>query len=413
MGALASIGGVSNNSSCLQRRSSTDTFALPYTCGVQGPLAGLKVIELAGIGPAPYACMLLADLGADVLRIERGDPDAEAVTTYDLLNRSRDSVAVDLKSDAGRDLVIELSGQAHVLIEGFRPGVVERLGLGPDVLLVRNPSLVYGRMTGYGQSGTLSKMAGHDINYISISGALWPIGRSGDRPTPPLNLVGDFGGGALFLVFGVLAAVLSARETGVGQVVDAAMVDGSASLTAMMHSLLNAGTWQEVRGENILDTGAHFYEVYETSDRGFVAVGAIEGKFYRELLHGLGLEGHDLPTQMDRNSWPEMKARFAQIFAQKSREEWVRIFEGTDACVTPVLSPSEAAEHPYNVERQVFATDQVVQPRPAPRFSKTPGSIGQPPTRAGSGTRSGLQRWGLDEGRLDALRNSGAFGPSA
>jgi len=378
-----------------------------------GPLNGLKVIELAGLGPAPYACMLLADLGADVLRLERGDPDAEAVATHDLLNRSRDSVALDLKSDSGRELVLELCERADVLVEGFRPGVTERLGLGPDVALSRNPALVYARMTGYGQDGALSQSAGHDINYIAVSGALWPIGRSGERPVPPLNLVGDFGGGALFLVVGVLAAVLRARESGEGQVVDAAMVDGSASLLAMTHSLLNAGVWTEERGANILDSGAPFYEVYETSDQGFVAVGAIEATFYSQLVTGLGLDAAQLPAQMDRSSWPEMKARFAQIFALRTRDEWVSAFEGTDACVTPVLSPREAAHHRYNVERDVFDTTGALQPRPAPRFSRTPGEIRQPPTRAGSGTRAGLARWGVDEDRLAALRESGAFGRSS
>ncbi len=377
---------------------------------MSGPLDGLKVIELAGLGPAPYACMLLADLGADVLRLERGDPDADAVTTHDLLNRSRDSVALDLKSDAGRDLVLDLCEQADVLIEAFRPGVTERLGLGPDQVLARNPSLVYGRMTGYGQDGVLAQSAGHDINYIAISGALWPIGRSGERPVPPLNFVGDFGGGSMFLALGVLAGVLWARQSGEGQVVDAAMVDGSASLLAMTHSLLDAGIWHEERGTNILDSGAPFYEVYETSDHGYVAVGAIEETFYRQLLEGLGLGDAELPAQMDRRAWPEMKARFAQIFAQRTRDEWTSTFEGTDACVTPVLSPREAANHRYNVDREVFDTSGAVQPRPAPRFSRTPGSVRQPPTRAGSGTRVGLLRWGVSEDRLAALRESGAFG---
>ena len=377
-----------------------------------GPLDGLKVIELAGLGPAPYACMLLADLGADVLRLERGDPDADAVTTHDLLNRSRDSVALDLKSDAGRELVLDLCEQADVLIEAFRPGVTERLGLGPDEVLARNPSLVYGRMTGYGQDGALAQSAGHDINYIAISGALWPIGRSGERPVPPLNFVGDFGGGAMFLALGVLAGVLWARQSGEGQVVDAAMVDGSASLLAMTHSLLDAGIWHEERGANILDSGAPFYEVYETSDHGYVAVGAIEETFYRQLLVGLGLDDVELPAQMDRTAWPEMKVRFAQIFAQHTRDEWTSTFEGTDACVTPVLSPREAAHHRYNVDREVFDTSGAVQPRPAPRFTRTPGSVRQPPTRAGSGTRVGLLRWGVSEDRLTALREAGAFGRS-
>ena len=377
---------------------------------MSGPLEGLKVLELAGIGPGPYACMLLADLGADVLRLERGNADADATTSWDLLNRSRLSVAIDLKCEAGRDLVLELCEQADVLIEGFRPGVTERLGLGPDDVRSRNARLVYGRMTGYGQEGVLAQRAGHDINYIAVSGALWPLGRAGERPTPPMNLVGDLGGGALFLAFGVLAAVISARTTGEGQVVDAAMVDGSASLLAMTHSLLNSGYWLEERGVNILDTGAHFYEVYETSDQRYVAVGAIEAKFYAELLVGLGLTHETLPAQMDRSSWPEMKTRLSTIFATKTRDEWTEVFADVDACVTPVLSPREAARHPYNTERQVFGVDDVVQPQPAPRFSRTPGAIVRPPGAAGAGTREGLASWGIDDERQTALREAGAFG---
>jgi alpha-methylacyl-CoA racemase len=278
-----------------------------YTGNVSGPLEGLKVLELAGIGPSPYACMLLADLGAEVLRLERGDVDAPNTTSWDLLNRSRHSVAMDMKNVAGRDLVLELCEQAEVLIEGFRPGVTERLGLGPADVWKRNPRLVYGRMTGYGQEGPLAQVAGHDINYIAISGALWPLGRQDEKPMAPMNLVGDFGGGALFLVFGVLAAVLSARTTGEGQVVDAAMVDGSASMMAMTHSFLNMGYWKDERGVNILDSGAHFYEVYETSDAKYIAVGAIESKFYEALVEGLGLGGVELPKQMERSEWPALR----------------------------------------------------------------------------------------------------------
>jgi alpha-methylacyl-CoA racemase len=377
---------------------------------VSGPLDGLKVVELAGIGPGPYACMLLADLGADVLRIERGDPDADQDPTWDLLNRSRPSIAVDLKNPVGRDLVLELCEQADVLIEGFRPGVTERLGLGPDDVAARNPRLVYGRMTGYGQDGPLAQRAGHDINYIAVSGALWPLGRKGERPVPPLNLVGDFGGGSLFLVFGVLAAVLSARSTGEGQVVDAAMVDGSASLLTLTHAMINSGFWQEDRGTNLLDTGAPFYDVYETKDQRYVAVGAIEAKFYEELVHGLGLDGVELPSQFDRDHWPAMKERFATIFRGKTRDEWTGIFADVDACVTPVLSPREATQHQYNTSREVFSDQGVVQPRPAPRFSKSPGSIGRAPGKPGSGTREGLAKWGIDDARQERLRSEGAFG---
>ena len=375
-----------------------------------GPLDGVRVLELAGLGAAPFAGMLLADLGADVLRLERGNPDASPETTWDLLNRSRLSVAVDLKNTAGRDLTLELATSADVLIEGFRPGVVERLGLGPAQVHARNPRLVYGRMTGWGQEGPLAQRAGHDINYIAVSGALWTVGRAGERPTPPLNYVGDFGGGALYLALGVVAALVHARATGEGQIVDAAMVDGSASMTAMTHSLMAAGVWREERGVNILDSGAPFYDVYETSDGRFVAVGAIEAKFYENLLAGLGLNPTELPAQMDRDAWPAMKERFAAIFATRSRDEWVVAFEGVDACVSPVLSPSEAPTHPYNMARQVFSTVGVTQPRPAPRFSATPTAISRPPQRAGSGTREGLASWGIDLARQAQLRAAGAFG---
>ena len=377
---------------------------------VSGPLRGLKVLELAGIGPSPFACMLLADLGANVLRLERADADAAPDVTWDLLNRSRHSVAIDLKSAVGRDLVLELCEQAEVLIEGFRPGVTERLGLGPDQVWARNPRLVYGRMTGYGQQGPLAQRAGHDINYIAVSGALWPVGRAGGPPVPPLNFVGDFGGGALYLAFGVVAAVLSARATGEGQVVDASMVDGSASMMAMTHSFLNSGYWLEERGVNVLDTGAHFYDVYETSDRRYVAVGAIEPQFYQALLQGLGLDPTTLPAQFDRAQWLAMKERFATIFASRTRDEWTEVFADVDACVTPVLSPREAATHPYNTARTVFDLDGAVQPMPAPRFSKTPGSVQRPPGRPGSGTREGLTEWGIDDERQAALRRAGALG---
>jgi alpha-methylacyl-CoA racemase len=375
-----------------------------------GPLDGVKILELAGIGPGPYACMLLADLGADVLRLERGDINASDAPTWDLLNRSRPSVAVDLKNESGKELVLQLCEQADVLIEGFRPGVTERLGVGPQDVWKRNPKLVYGRMTGYGQEGPLSQRAGHDINYISIAGALWPLGRAGDKPVPPLNLVGDFGGGALFLAFGVVSALLNARATGEGQVVDTAMVDGASSLMTMTHAFMNMGYWNEERGTNMLDTGAHFYEVYETKDHKFMAVGAIEPKFYAELLNGLGVNPSDLPPQMDRDKWPEMKVRFTEIFLTKTRDEWTEIFADTDACTTPVLSPSEAATHPYNAERNVYTNKGATQPNPAPRFSKTPGSISSTPSAPGARTREGLKGWGITDEQVAALDAEGAFG---
>ncbi len=376
----------------------------------RGPLAGLRVVELAGLGASPFACMLLADQGADVLRIERGNPDPSEEPSWDVLARSRPSVAVNLKNEAGRDLVRELSGRADVFVEGFRPGVTERLGLGPEELWRGNRALVYARMTGYGQTGPLRERAGHDINYLAVAGALWPLGRRGERPVPPLNLVGDFGGGALYLVFGVLAAVYAARLSGEGQVVDVAMVDGAASMMALTHAMMNAGYWREERGVNLLDTGAHFYDVYETSDGNYVAVGAIEPQFYAELLVGLGLSQEDLAPQMDREQWPLARERFATIFATKTRDEWTEVFAGTDACVTPVLTPSEALRHPYNTARGVFTLDPAPQPSAAPRFSGTPGSVHEAPRRPGSGTRDGLASWGVDEARQALLRQAGAFG---
>jgi len=377
-----------------------------------GPLAGIKIIELAGIGPSPYACMLLADAGADILRLERpGMPGPPGAANWDVLTRSRKSVGVDLKSPSAVELVLDLVAEADVLIEGFRPGVAERLGVGPDSCHSANPALVYGRMTGWGQDGPLGERAGHDINYISISGALWPMGRSGDVPVPPLNLVGDFGGGGMMLAFGITAALLSARATGVGQVVDAAMTDGSASLMSMTYSFMAAGLWVEERGSNMLDTGAHFYEVYETSDGGYMAVGAIERKFYATLLEGLGLELGDFPDQMDRNSWPAMKERFAAIFKTKTRAEWTEIFEDVDACTTPVLAPSEAPAHRHNEARETFVeVEGVLQPAPAPRFSVTPGEISKPPSTPGADTDEALAGWGVAEDRIATLRSEGAIG---
>jgi alpha-methylacyl-CoA racemase len=379
---------------------------------MSGPLQGVKVIELAGIGPAPYACMLLADAGAEVIRLERapaGGALAPPGPYWDLLNRSRPSVGVDLKRPEAVELVLDLVEQADVLIEGFRPGVVERLGLGPDHCWARNRALVYGRMTGWGQAGPLAETAGHDIDYIAISGVLWQIGRAGERPTPPLNLVGDFGGGGMLLAFGVLAALVDARQSGQGQVVDAAMTDGSISLATMMFALRQLGTWSDERGTNMLDTGAPFYEVYETADGQYFAVGAIEPKFYAELLKGLGLDGVDLPAQSDRDRWPEMKERFAATFRTKTRDEWAAVFDGTDACASPVLSPWEAHEHPHNQARGTFVeVDGLVQPGPAPRFSRTPSEISRPPSPAGADTEEGLAAWGVDTERIAALREAGA-----
>jgi alpha-methylacyl-CoA racemase len=379
-----------------------------------GPLHGIRIIELAGIGPSPYACMLLADAGADVLRLERAGASAPDGPHWDLLNRSRPSVGIDLKHPDSRALVLDLVQDADCLIEGFRPGVAERLGLGPDNCLARNPRIVYGRMTGWGQDGPLAGAVGHDIDYIALSGALWQVGRAGERPLPPMNLVGDFGGGGMLLAFGVAAALLEARTSGHGQVVDAAMTDGSASLTTMAHSFLAAGISKEARGENMLDTGAHFYEVYETADARYVAVGAIERRFYAALLEGLGLAGEALPDQMDATRWPEMKERFAAIFATRTRDEWEAHFEGTEACVAPVLSPSEARDHPHNRARATFVeVAGVGQPAPAPRFSRTPGAVASAPEHPGRSTSAALARWGIDQARIDALLDAGAIGPQA
>jgi alpha-methylacyl-CoA racemase len=378
---------------------------------VPGPLSGVKVVEIAGLGPCPYACMLLADAGADVLRIVRPGPPPPDAPDWDLLNRSRPSVAVDLKHADAAELVLDLVAGADALVEGMRPGVAERLGIGPAVCMARNPRLVYGRMTGWGQDGPLASSVGHDIDYIALSGALWAIGREGDRPVPPINLVGDFGGGGVFLAFGVLAALLEANSSGEGQVVDAAMIDGSASLLTMAHSFWATGISKEQRGVNVLDTGAHFYEVYETKDGRYVAVGAIESAFYAALLEGLGLTGAPLPPQMDRSSWPSMKAKFAELFATKTRDEWEVVFDGTEACVAPVLSPLEAARHPHNDARKTFVeVAGVSQPAPAPRFSRTPSEVSSPPEHAGRSTATALTRWGIPTERIGSLAESGAIG---
>ena len=386
-----------------------------------GPLNGIKIIELAGIGPAPFTCMMLADAGAQVLRlerapagaVERGDEFAAsgAGSYWDLLNRSRPSVGINLKHPDAVELVLGLVEGADGLIEGFRPGVAERLGLGPADCSARNRRLVYGRMTGWGQDGPMADMAGHDIDYIAIGGALWSLGRADSAPVPPLTLVGDFGGGGMLLAFGMVAALLEAARSGEGQVVDAAMVDGAASLMTMIHAFRRHGLWNDQRGANMLDTGAPFYEVYETADGQWMAVGGIEAQFYAELIRGLGLEGDpSLPAQMARDDWPAVKARFAEVFKTKTRDEWSAVFDGTDACVVPVLSPWEAPEHPHNVARSTFVeVEGAVQPAPAPRFSRTPSAISSPPSPPGADTVSGLVEWGVSESDVAKLRESGAL----
>ncbi len=379
----------------------------------QGPLAGIKIVELVGIGPGPFACMLLADLGADVIRVDRaqnvagGDPESPPL---DLLARGRRSIGVDLKSPAGVETVLRLVDQADVLIEGFRPGVMERLGLGPDVCAKRNPKLVYGRMTGWGQEGPLASAAGHDINYISLTGALHTIGRHGEAPVPPLNLVGDFGGGTMYLIMGVLAALVERQSSGKGQVVDTAMTDGSASLMTIFYGLMHLGFWKDERGTNMLDTGAHFYDVYETKDGKYVSIGSIEPQFYALLLKHTGLDGETLPAQFDRDQWPALKEKVAGIIRAKTRDEWCAIMENTDVCFAPVLSMSEAPSHPHNVARGTFTEVKgVVQPAPAPRFSRTPGAIQRPPAHPGQHTDEALADWGFSTAEIAKLRESNAI----
>ncbi len=378
-----------------------------------GVLSGYRIIELAGIGPAPMCAMLLSDMGADVVRIDRmadAGLGVQVQTKYSLLNRGRRSVALDLKRPEAADAVLRMVGKADALIEGFRPGVMERLGLGPDVCLGRNPKLVYGRMTGWGQEGPLAQAAGHDINYIALAGALYSIGRRGEAPVPPLNLVGDFGGGALYLALGVVAGILEAQKSGKGQVVDVAMVDGVASLMTAIYGMHGAGIWTNERGTNILDTGAHYYDVYETRDGKHISVGSIEAKFYEELLERSGLKNQELPRQNDRPSWPRMKERLKTLFLTRTRDEWCKIMEGTDICFAPVLSMDEAPQHPHNQTRGTFITqDGVTQPAPAPRFSRTPSAIQSPPATPGEHTEEALSDWGFSSADLEKLRTCGAI----
>ena len=378
-----------------------------------GVLSGYRIIELAGIGPAPMCAMLLSDMGADVLRIDRTADAGLGIamqTKYSLLNRGRLSVALDLKRPEATEAVLRLVDRADALIEGFRPGVMERLGVGPDICLKRNPRLVYGRMTGWGQEGPLAHAAGHDINYIALAGALHCIGRKGEAPVPPLNLVGDFGGGALYLALGVVAGLLEAQKSGMGQVVDAAMVDGVASLMTAIYGMHGSGIWTDQRGENVLDTGAHYYEVYETKDGRHVAIGSIEAKFYDELLRLSGLKNQELPRQNDRPSWPAMKERLKVLFRTKTRDEWCEIMEGSDICFAPVLSMEEAPRHPHNRQRGTFVEDDgVIQPAPAPRFERTPSAIQRPPAKPGEHTEEALRDWGFSATELEGLRKCGAI----
>ena len=377
-----------------------------------GPLTGVRIVELAGIGPAPMCAMLLADMGAEVVRVDRteaADLGMKRDPKGDLLNRGRPSVAVDLKTPEGVETVLRLIDQADGVIEGFRPGVMERLGLGPDVCLKRNPKLVFGRMTGWGQYGPLAHAAGHDINYISIIGALDAIGPKDGPPVVPLNLVGDFGGGALYLAMGVLAGIIEARQSGKGQTIDCAMTEGAASLMTMFYAMKAAGSWNQSRGSNPVDGGSHFYTVYETKDGKYVSVGSIEGKFYAEFLEKTGMnKANGLAEQFDHLKWPDMRERFRQVFLGKTRDEWCTIMEGSDVCFAPVLNLDESMAHPHNVARASFVkVDGVMQPAPAPRFDRTKSEIQKPPSVPGEDTEKTLAAWGFSGAEISALRQAG------
>jgi alpha-methylacyl-CoA racemase len=378
---------------------------------VAGPLAGIRVLELAGIGPGPFAGMMLADMGADVVRVDRVKAPVLGVSGLgEVLDRGRRSLRVDVKRPEGLDLVLRLVESSDVLIEGYRPGVTERMGLGPDECLARNPRLVYGRVTGWGQDGPLAGAAGHDIDYIALAGALHPIGPAGGPPVPPLNLLGDFGGGGMLLALGVVAALLETGRSGRGQVVDAAMVDGAALLTTQLHELLAAGLWSDRRQANLLDGAAPFYAVYETADGRHLAVGALEPRFWAELLERAGLAGGDLPAQLDRDGWPRLRERLAAAFRTRTRDEWCALLEGTDACVAPVLSLLEAPGHPHLKARGTFAeVGGALQPAPAPRFSRTPCTTPAPPPGSGGDPAATLAAWGLAPDRVAHLRAAGAI----
>ena len=372
-----------------------------------GPLVGVKIVEFAGIGPGPFCGMLLADLGADVVRIDRAETAGRGHP--DLANRGKRSIAVDLKKPEGVEAALSLIEKADGLLEGFRPGVMERLGVGPDVALKRNPRLVYGRMTGWGQTGPWSQMAGHDIDYIALTGALHTMGRKDEPPAPPLNLVGDFGGGALYLAFGLLAGIIEAKSSGKGQVVDCAMIDGAASLMTMFYNMKAVGMWSAERGSNLLDGGAHFYDTYTCADGKWLAVGSIEPQFHAELVKGLGLPADTFGMYMDRSKWPEFSQRIADVVKTKTRDEWMKVFDGTDACVAPVLSMDEAPKHPHNADRKTFVEAfGVMQPNAAPRFSRTAGAVNGAPAIAGKHSNDVLESWGIAADRRDAFLKAGA-----
>jgi len=373
-----------------------------------GPLKGLRVIELQGIGPAPFCGMLLADLGAEVISIARTSSPADRTAL--ISERGKLSIALNLKVSEGVDVVLKLCEHSNVLIEGFRPGVTERLGIGPDACLARNPRLVYGRMTGWGQTGPLAKAAGHDINYISLSGALHAVGRAGERPVPPLNLVGDFGGGAMFLAFGVMSAVFEAQRSGIGQVVDVSMVEGSAALMHMMYAMKAKGQWDDARGTNLLDGAAHFYDTYETADGKYISIGALEPEFYRLLVELTGVDVKEFSTHLDPKHWPALRDKLAAVIKQKTREEWREIMEGTDACFAPVLSMGEAPQHPHNQARGSFIdVAGVTQAAPAPRFSRSKPQVPKSASPAGSDAPAVLRSVGYTESQIQSLRERGAL----
>ncbi|ULU24181.1 CaiB/BaiF CoA transferase family protein [Dyella terrae] len=378
-----------------------------------GVLSGIRVLEFEGIGPGPFAGMLLADMGADVLRIDRPVPPEDlgprrSGKRIDVPARGRRSVMLDLKRPDAADAALSLMARADVIIEGYRPGTMERLGLGPDVALKHHPKLVYGRMTGWGQSGPLASCAGHDLNYIALSGVLSGIGRRGEAPVPPLNLVGDYGGGGMLLALGIVAALLNVQRGGGGQVVDAAMSEGAAQLGAVIWGLLAAGHWKEERASNLLDGGTPWYDSYRTRDGGYMAVGAVEARFYASLLDKLGLSGVDLPEQHDRAGWPVLRQHFENVFASRTRDEWCAVFDGSDACVSPVLAFSEAPGHPHHQARGSFVeVDGVVQPAPAPRFSATPSTVKGPAPARGERGLEALMDWGFDEQAVTQLREQG------
>jgi len=370
-----------------------------------GPLKGIKIIEVAGIGPGPFCAMMLSDMGAEVLRIDKKNAPSMA-GKYDVMGRGRRSVAVDLKNPQGAELVLRLIEQADGLIEGYRPGVMERLGLGPEVCLERNRRLAYGRMTGWGQFGPLAHAAGHDMNYIAITGALNGIGRPGERPVPPINLVGDFGGGGMLLAFGMVCALLEAQRSGKGQVVDAAMTDGSALLMAMMYGFKAGGMWKNERGTNLLDGGAHFYDTYECKDGKYVAIGSIEPQFYALLMEITGLKDDpEFKQQMNPQKWPALKEKLGAVLKTKTRDEWTALMSGTDVCYGPILDLDEAPKHPHNVARKTFVEiEGVVQPAPAPRFSRTAPEIQGPPPKVGQHNDEALADWGLSSAEIASLK---------